>query len=170
MLFILWLSSTFLLYFVYSCAPNVENGERIRFPRDLEDLRRLAQIMSRFRWVFCLNCWCELFRDEKFYYTLLLFTLAFLYKQAFAIPGSFFMVSNGITEFVNGSVQNLLAGALFGSLVGIPLVCILTAIGASCCFLLSYLFAHSLVDRFFHNRLHTVRAKVGVKKSINLRV
>eukprot|EP00500_Bicosoecida_sp_ms1_P004843 CAMPEP_0203816094 /NCGR_PEP_ID=MMETSP0115-20131106/14334_1 /ASSEMBLY_ACC=CAM_ASM_000227 /TAXON_ID=33651 /ORGANISM="Bicosoecid sp, Strain ms1" /LENGTH=293 /DNA_ID=CAMNT_0050724993 /DNA_START=310 /DNA_END=1188 /DNA_ORIENTATION=+ len=59
------------------------------------------------------------------------FSVVYLFKQTYAIPGS--------------AVLNLVAGATFGTAVGLPLVCVLTACGASCCYLLSWLFGGRLV-------------------------
>lgn len=61
------------------------------------------------------------------------FSLTYLFKQAFSIPGS--------------SVLNLAAGALFGSAVGIPLVCALTTAGASCSYLMSASYGGAVVRR-----------------------
>ncbi|KAL5969071.1 Transmembrane protein 41A-A [Taenia solium] len=55
----------------------------------------------------------------------LLFCLVYLYKQAFAIPGSFFM--------------NLLAGALYGTTKGLAITCAMTSIGATACYVLRLL-------------------------------
>lgn len=94
-LFLIWFSSTLLLYIVYCQAPSIDGEEGIRFPKDMEDLRRIAKTMGIFRLVLLVKIENKLFREQKYSYTLLLFSLAFLYKQTFAIPGSFFMVGDG---------------------------------------------------------------------------
>ena len=58
-----------------------------------------------------------------YYYVLVLFSSAYLFKQTFAIPGSVFL--------------NLLAGAIFGLSFGFCLTCVLTACGATCCYLMA---------------------------------
>ncbi|VDM56604.1 unnamed protein product, partial [Angiostrongylus costaricensis] len=89
-------------------------------------------------------------RNNHLSYTVFLFGYAYIYKQTFAIPGSFFL--------------NLLAGALFGVFVGSILVCILNPIGASGCFLLSAVFMQPIIDRFFLHRLLTLRRKVASER------
>jgi len=49
--------------------------------------------------------------------------------------------------------QNVLAGALFGVWWGVPLVCVLTACGASCCYLLSWTFGSRLVYTYFSDQI-----------------
>ncbi|VDD89423.1 unnamed protein product [Enterobius vermicularis] len=91
------------------------------------------------------------FRDKHANYVLLLFALTYLYKQCFAIPGSFFM--------------NLLAGALFGRWRAALLVCPLSAIGASGCYLLSSMVAKSFIDRFFALRFQSLKSAVRQNQS-----
>lgn len=62
------LSQTFLLQ------------ERLKFPRSVADIEFLSQLLG-------------IYLDEHFPYILLLFSSVYLYKQAFAIPGSVFLVS-----------------------------------------------------------------------------
>lgn len=57
--------------------------------------------------------------------------------------------------------QNLLAGAIFGIWVGFPLVCFLTAFGATFCYLLSRAFGKVLLLEFFPDRLQALQVKVG---------
>ena len=52
----------------------------LSFPTTLEDLRTLAEQLHSLK-------------QEHFYRVLGLFSLAYLYKQTFAIPGSLFLVS-----------------------------------------------------------------------------
>lgn len=55
------------------------NNNGITFPSNLEQLKELAQIMSKYS-------------ETNFQYVLLLFSSAYLFKQTFAIPGSVFLV------------------------------------------------------------------------------
>ena len=57
--------------------------------------------------------------------------------------------------------QNLLAGAIFGIWAGFPLVCFLTACGATFCYLLSRAFGKVLLLEFFPDRLQALQVKVG---------
>ena len=56
--------------------------------------------------------------------------------------------------------QNLLGGALFGVWKAFPLCCFLTAVGATCCYLLSYAFGRTLVLKYFSNRVKPLENKV----------
>ena len=105
---------------------NQFHNEDLHFPRDFEDLKKVTKALNESK-------------KTNYYKVLLLFCSAYIYKQTFAIPGSFF--------------SNIAAGALLGTWVGFPLVCILTAIGATCCYLLSKFFARSLFLGWFPDRI-----------------
>lgn len=53
---------------------------RLKFPSDLDELKEMAELL-------------QFYKTEHTGYVLLLFCSAYLYKQAFAIPGSSFLVS-----------------------------------------------------------------------------
>jgi len=57
--------------------------------------------------------------------------------------------------------QNVLAGALFGVWWGVPLVCVLTACGASCCYLLSWTFGSRLVYTYFSDQIVPLQQRVS---------
>lgn len=117
-----------------SASEAVENGRYdLHFPSNLEDLKSLASLIKQYR-------------KDNFSYVVLLFCSAYLYKQTFAIPGSVLM--------------NLLAGAIFGIWAGFPLVCLLTACGATFCYLLSRAFGKVLLLEFFPERLQALQEKV----------
>ncbi|UMM14695.1 hypothetical protein L5515_002397 [Caenorhabditis briggsae] len=136
-LLLVFLTSTLLLFAVWSFGPLPEGAKRPRFPRDLDGLRDLSSSLGKYE-------------ESHALYTLLLFSTAYLYKQTFAIPGSFFM--------------NLLSGALFGTLRGVALVCTLNAIGASFCFCLSALFAAPIVERYLKTRIENLRVMVNAER------
>ena len=54
------------------------------FPSTLEDLRELTMILKEYT-------------STRLLYTLIFFSSAYLFKQSFAIPGSVFLVSRGIS-------------------------------------------------------------------------
>lgn len=58
-------------------------------------------------------------------------------------------------------LQNILAGSLFGTAYGFPLTCLLTAIGATNCYLLSAFFGRAYVVRYFGKRLDLLTARVN---------
>ena len=57
--------------------------------------------------------------------------------------------------------QNLLGGALFGVWKAFPLCCVLTALGATCCYLLSYAFGKALVLKYFSSRVAPLQQRVS---------
>lgn len=56
--------------------------------------------------------------------------------------------------------QNLLSGALYGTLKGTFFCCILTATGASMCYLLSFLSGADIILRTWPERMRDLRAQV----------
>ncbi|KAL3998466.1 SNARE associated Golgi family protein [Acanthocheilonema viteae] len=138
-LLLIFTISTFTLIFTWSLRPELlistaHSKPSWYFPRTITDLNVLVDYFSKYR-------------EKHSIYLLLLFSLAYLYKQSFAIPGSFAM--------------NVLAGALFGYWKALLLVCPLTAIGASCCYLLSLWFAKPVIEYFFSNQLQRLRYEVA---------
>lgn len=107
--------------------------ERISFPRDLDQLQEIRKVF-------------EEYSTNSLGYTLVFFASAYLYKQSFAIPGSVFM--------------NLLSGALFGVVNGFILCCVLSAFGASSCFLLSKTFGKAILLKFAPNKIDYFRSMV----------
>ena len=90
-----------LLYILVKLSPDT-GGEHLTFPSSLDDIRKLAVTLNTFN-------------TNHPVYVLILFSLAYLFKQTYAVPGSVFM--------------NILAGAIFGTLPGFILCCCLTATG-----------------------------------------
>ncbi|KAL6484180.1 hypothetical protein MHYP_G00062250 [Metynnis hypsauchen] len=113
-------------------------ANRLKFPSDLEELRELAALL-------------RLYQAEHSGYVLLLFCSAYIYKQAFAIPGS--------------SLLNVLAGALFGPWLGLLLACVLTTVGATLCFLLSQAFGKQHIVRLFPDKVALLQRKVEENRS-----
>ncbi|XP_038074122.1 transmembrane protein 41A-like [Patiria miniata] len=133
-------SATFWLYLLSINLPSLpENPQlrnesvELRFPTNLEDLTDLAEVLQDYK-------------ANHYGYVMLLFCSAYLYKQTFAIPGSVFM--------------NLLGGALFGIWYAFPLCCLLTAIGASFCYLLSHVCGRAVVMKYFSRRIQPLQKKV----------
>jgi len=58
-------------------------------------------------------------------------------------------------------LQNILAGSLFGIMYGFPLTCLLTAMGATNCYLLSAFFGRAHVMRYFGKQLDVLTARVN---------
>jgi len=58
-------------------------------------------------------------------------------------------------------LQNVLGGALFGVLIGFPLCCVLTASGASCCYLLSAACGREIIEKYLSRQLKSFQDKVS---------
>ncbi|KAM7407566.1 hypothetical protein PAMA_003337 [Pampus argenteus] len=110
-----------------------EEPRRLKFPSDLEELRGLAELL-------------QFYKTEHTGYVLLLFCSAYLYKQSFAIPGS--------------SLLNILAGAIFGPFEGLLLVCVLTTVGSTMCYLLSQAFGKHYIVNLFPEKVSMLQRKV----------
>lgn len=81
----------------------------------------------------------------------LLFSLAYLFKQTFAIPGSVFM--------------NVLAGAVWGAGPGLVLCSTLTALGATACCLLARVVGREAVVHFCPERVERFAEKLEEHKA-----
>ncbi|KAA0715926.1 Transmembrane protein 41A-A [Triplophysa tibetana] len=114
------------------------SSSRLKFPSDLEELKEISVLL-------------QFYNTEHTGYVLLLFCSAYLYKQAFAIPGSSFL--------------NILAGALFGTWYGLLLACVLTTVGATLCFLLSQAFGKQHIVRLFPDKVAMLQKKVEENRS-----
>lgn len=137
---VLWIpaifaSATFVLYNLSTNFPEHQSTANITltFPSSMEELNGLAKFF-------------QLYKADHLGYVIVLFCGAYLYKQTFAIPGSVFM--------------NLLAGAIFGTLYGFPLVCLLSGCGATFCFLLSQHFGKAYLVHYFPNKIKFFQGKV----------
>ncbi|VDD87737.1 unnamed protein product [Enterobius vermicularis] len=86
------------------------------------------------------------YKNEHFEYITTLFICTYLYKQTFAIPGSFFL--------------NIIAGAIYDMWIGFFLVCILTTLGSTLCYLFSELFGREYVLYYFGQRLTYLQQKI----------
>lgn len=131
--FALYLLSTRLPRGPTRGSPEETGGRSLWFPSDLAELRELSEVLRDYR-------------KEQQAYVILLFCSAYLYKQCFAIPGSSFL--------------NVLAGALFGPWLGLLLCCVLTSVGATCCYLLSSMFGKQLVVSYFPDKVALLQRKV----------
>ncbi|PSN35251.1 Transmembrane protein 41A [Blattella germanica] len=128
--------ATLWLYFLTQIAPSLDadTAPDLQFPTNLTELQKLAGVL-------------RLYKSKNLLYTLVLFCSAYLYKQAFIIPGSVFL--------------NILAGALFGIHIGFPLACVLTSIGSSLCYMWSLWLGKDLLEHYFSERVHKLQAQVA---------
>uniref|UniRef100_A0A2P2I9T1 Transmembrane protein 41A-like n=2 Tax=Hirondellea gigas TaxID=1518452 RepID=A0A2P2I9T1_9CRUS len=113
---------------------------KLQFPTTITELQELLAVL-------------RLYHDSHFIYILTLFSAAYIFKQTFAIPGS--------------ALMNILGGALLGVWVALPVVCVLTSVGASCCYLLSRVSLAGLLMRYQPERVLWLRSKVVGSSSSN---
>ena len=125
----IFVCSTSWLYYLWKQL----HSTQIYFPQDLEQLKAVTAALRESQ-------------RENYYLVIVIFCSAYMYKQMFAIPGSFF--------------TNILSGAIFGTKIGFPLVCILSASGASCCYFLAKLLGRELCERWFSSQLASVEATI----------
>lgn len=86
-------------------------------------------------------------------YIIILFASIYLLKQTFSIPGSVLL--------------NVMAGFIFGPIVGVPLVAFLTATGASGCYWLSRWIGKELITGWtsFEKRIDHLRKMIEIEKT-----
>lgn len=85
------LSISWLALLVHLAPASESDNVHLRFPSTLADLKELSEILIEYL-------------EHAKVYVLILFISAYLFKQAFAVPGSVFM--------------NVLGGAVFGPVAG----------------------------------------------------
>ncbi|BFZ04804.1 hypothetical protein BsWGS_07843 [Bradybaena similaris] len=124
---LVFLAALVALGAVYSSFPQLEENELqyIKLPRNIEDAKNLGQLLHRYK-------------DRYFYQVLLGYFVAFIFLQTFAIPGSIFL--------------SIISGFLYPFLLALPLVCLCSALGASFCYLLSYMVGRRIVQKYFPQR------------------
>ncbi|XP_066928140.1 transmembrane protein 41A-like [Clytia hemisphaerica] len=132
-LLMIFACSSVCLYLLSSLLPANNGRYKLGFPSNLENLKSLVEVMKRYK-------------EDHFYSVMIVFCAAYLYKQTFSIPGSVFM--------------NLLAGALFGMPLSFVLACLLSASGATCCFLLSMVFGRSILMHYFKEKVVHLQTKL----------
>ena len=126
-----------VLYLIVLCAPTDGVETRLHFPGSLEDIKNLSSVLNRYR-------------SNHINYVFLLFGSAYLFKQTFAVPGSVFL--------------NVLAGAIFGPVLGFLLCCTLTAVGASLCYLLASVVGKEVIMNYFPARVKQFQDKLEENK------
>ncbi|VDI14613.1 Hypothetical predicted protein [Mytilus galloprovincialis] len=125
---LIFLTSIVALGIVYLNFPKVEESEKqhIKLPRDIEDAKRLGNVLSIYK--------------DKFYIQVLgAYFVTYIFLQSFAIPGSIFL--------------SILSGFLFPFPLALFLVCLCSGLGASFCYSLSYLVGKQLVMKYIPQRV-----------------
>lgn len=110
-----------------------------------------------------LNSCLKQYYNTNYLYILTLFSSIYIFKQMFCIPGSLILVSTikiilySYYSFIVSKMydfQNVMAGSLFGSSIGLLLVCTLSSLGVAACYLLSKICGiESLIVNYFPSRL-----------------
>jgi uncharacterized membrane protein YdjX (TVP38/TMEM64 family) len=124
-------------------APPLNASDRIhiRIPRDLASLRALYSVVARLQSThFVSVMWCYL--------------VLYVVLQTCSIPGSIFL--------------SFLGGALFGVPLGVLLVALAAACGATGSYLISSFALRSLVERLAPTRLARFRALVNERRRSDL--
>ncbi|XP_071505286.1 transmembrane protein 41A-like [Diadema antillarum] len=132
-IFMVATSWLYILSINYPSQSSNSSHVELGFPSNLEELKDTVDLLQQYK-------------SDNVAYIMLLFCSAYLYKQTFAIPGSVFM--------------NLLGGALFGTWLAFPLCCLLSACGATFCYLLSHFFGRTLIMTYCAERVKPLQKLV----------
>jgi uncharacterized membrane protein YdjX (TVP38/TMEM64 family) len=135
LIILIFVSSSLIMLLVYYSFPGVDPSEAefIKFPKDIEDAKKLGEVLSRYK-------------DKYFAEVMGGFFCTYLFLQTFAIPGSIFL--------------SIVSGFLFQFPVALFAVCFCSATGASFCYLLSYLIGRKLVRHYLPERAAQWSARV----------
>lgn len=140
LLLLIFCSSILAMGLVWKTFPdmNPEDQESIKFPQDLNDAKKLGQVLSRYK-------------EQYFAQVFAGFVCVYIFLQTFAIPGSIFL--------------SIISGFLFPFPLALFAVCFCSATGASFCYLLSYLVGRKLVRHYLPDRAAQWSAKVDSHRS-----
>lgn len=121
---------------LYYCLGYLQREVNYQFkiPRNFQDLRELRSILKTLL-------------ETNPNFVLTFFCTLYILKQMFSIPGS--------------ALLNILAGDLLGFTYGFPLVCLMTTLGASCCYLLARSIGKHTIQRFFLNRIQSLQKSIS---------
>ncbi|XP_073401277.1 transmembrane protein 41B isoform X2 [Dendrobates tinctorius] len=119
----IFLSAAFVMFLVYKHFPQLseEELEKIKIPRDMEDAKALGKVLSKYK-------------DTFYVEVLVAYFTTYIFLQTFAIPGSIFL--------------SILSGFLYPFPLALFLVCLCSGLGASFCYLLSYLVGRPVVYKY----------------------
>jgi uncharacterized membrane protein YdjX (TVP38/TMEM64 family) len=139
MLLLIFGSSVLCLSLVYYNFPKLEPSERnhLKLPKNIEDAKRLGTLLSHYK-------------DKYFVVVLSGFLVTYVFLQSFAIPGSIFL--------------SILSGFLFPFPLALFFVCLCSAVGASLCYLLSYLVGRRIVLKYWPAKAAQWSAQVDKHK------
>ncbi|CAG8631135.1 1105_t:CDS:2 [Funneliformis caledonium] len=132
------------MFFLFGCAfislwgivSLVKTIPNLSLPTSIEAVKKQAIILEN----YSNRTW------EGYIHIFTVFSLIYVWKQAFSIPGAIFL--------------NILAGALYGPFTATLLSSILTSIGASCAYLLSKFIGQPMIDQYLSDKLNFLRKQV----------
>ncbi|XP_051757578.1 transmembrane protein 41B isoform X2 [Ctenopharyngodon idella] len=119
--------SACVMYLVFRNFPELSEDERekIKIPKDMEDAKALGTVLSKYK-------------DTYYTQVLLAYFATYIFLQTFAIPGSIFL--------------SILSGYLYPFPLALFLVCLCSGLGASFCYMLSYLVGRPMVYKYLTER------------------
>ncbi|CAO1629673.1 unnamed protein product [Sympodiomycopsis kandeliae] len=105
---------------LYIALPDIDEEDKaaFRIPKNFDQLKALNNVLQRYK-------------DENFGRVMLCWIVVYMFLQAFSIPGSMYM--------------SILAGAMWGVPLALPIVCASVATGATICYLISMLLGSVLI-------------------------
>ncbi|XP_073664703.1 transmembrane protein 41B isoform X1 [Tursiops truncatus] len=119
----IFLSAAFVMFLVYKNFPQLSEEERMnmKVPRDMDDAKALGKVLSKYK-------------DTFYVQVLVAYFATYIFLQTFAIPGSIFL--------------SILSGFLYPFPLALFLVCLCSGLGASFCYMLSYLVGRPVVYKY----------------------
>ncbi|PLW18771.1 hypothetical protein PCANC_10921 [Puccinia coronata f. sp. avenae] len=137
---LLLLAALLVLSLVWALLPPIDEKDLpiLRIPTSFEALKKL-------------NALLQIYKTANYYRVLSSFVLIYLFLQTFSLPGSMYL--------------SILAGAMFGVQVALPLVCLCVGTGAMLCYLMSLNLASSVVIQLpsLRSRLEEWKLKLSTK-------
>lgn len=119
--------SASVMYLVYRNFPELPDDEmeKIKIPKDMDDAKALGTVLSKYK-------------DTYYSQVLVAYFATYVFLQTFAIPGSIFL--------------SILSGYLYPFPLALFLVCLCSGLGASFCYMLSYLVGRPIVYKYLTER------------------
>ncbi|XP_013882251.1 transmembrane protein 41B [Austrofundulus limnaeus] len=119
--------SASVMYLVYRNFPELSDDEmeKMKIPKDMDDAKALGTVLSKYK-------------DTYYTQVLVAYFATYIFLQTFAIPGSIFL--------------SILSGYLYPFPLALFLVCLCSGLGASFCYLLSYLVGRPVVYKYLTER------------------
>ncbi|CAK6954769.1 transmembrane protein 41B [Scomber scombrus] len=116
-----------VMYLVYRNFPELPDDEmeKIKIPKDMDDAKALGTVLSKYK-------------DTYYTQVLVAYFATYVFLQTFAIPGSIFL--------------SILSGYLYPFPLALSLVCLCSGLGASFCYMLSYLVGRPMVYKYLTER------------------